>query len=177
MKLENNGQTLQPAVKRYLRAVNRRLCLPRKIRSQVIQDLATGICARQEAGESWEDILRDMGAPKEMAQNLNEEMKEFCYRKSPWRYLFLALAVVGVGGLIYIFTIQSLACFLLTQAVNQPPALGIIGGTDGPTAIFVTGSSTPHFLSNVLPFLALAIAGIVGFLLLRRRKPKNEPEE
>ena len=177
MKLDNNGQTLQPAVKRYLRAVSRRLCLPRKIRSQVIQDLATGICARQEAGESWEEILRDMGTPKEMAQNLNEEMKEFCYWKSPWRYLFLALAVVGLIGLIYMFAVQYLASFLLTQAVGEFESVGIIGGADGPTAIFVTGSSTAHFLSNVLPFLALAIAGIVGFLLLRRRRPKNEPEE
>lgn len=177
MKIENNGQALQPAVKRYLRAVSRRLCLPRKIRTQVIQDLVTGICARQEAGESWEDILRDMGAPKTFAGNLNEEMKEFRCRKSPWRFLFLALAVVGIGGLIYIFTIQSLACFLLTQAVNQPPALGVIGGADGPTAIFVTGSTPVHFLSNVLAFLAFAIAGTVGFLLLRRLKPKNTPEE
>ncbi len=172
MKTENSD--LQPAVKRYLRAVARRLCLPRKIRAQVIQDLATGICARQEAGEPYEAILRDMGTPKQMARGLNEEMKEYRYRKSPWRYLFLVLAIAGIGGLVYTCSIQALACFLLTQAVNQPPALGFIGGADGPTAIFVTGSTTTHLLRNLLPFLALVIVGLVGYILLKRLKPKTE---
>ena len=47
--------------------------------------------------------------------------------------------------------------------------IGIIGGTDGPTAIFV--ASYVNWLLVVLA--AVAIIGVVIYLLLRKRKQRN----
>lgn len=50
-------------------------------------------------------------------------------------------------------------------------SLGIIGGTDGPTAVFVTGSIAPPIL--MIFFTALALMAIFYFALYRRGKGKG----
>ena len=83
-------------------------------------------------------------------------------KKSPWRFLFLALAVYGAlklaGGLginlLYLF-------FKLQPAFDTGTAvsIGIIGGADGPTAIFLSGSV---WISYLIPAVML-IVGVVGY--------------
>lgn len=50
-------------------------------------------------------------------------------------------------------------------------SLGIIGGADGPTAIFVTGSIGPLVLGTF--FIALALMSVLYFALYRRGKGKG----
>lgn len=85
-------------------------------------------------------------------------------RKSPWRFAFLAVAVMGALELLC-----SAAAWLLCRLATAPgfpvgeaASIGIIGGADGPTAIFVTG---PGWTSLLLPLLLL-IVGAVGYLWL-----------
>ena len=47
-------------------------------------------------------------------------------------------------------------------------SLGIIGGADGPTVIFVTGS----VWGLLLPLLALLVLGLGLFLLWRKKRKK-----
>ena len=54
---------------------------------------------------------------------------------------------------------------------NEAASIGIIGGADGPTAIFVTTS--PGFDWDIVLMAGLLIGGIAGFLRLRRCKPKR----
>lgn len=49
-------------------------------------------------------------------------------------------------------------------------SLGIIGGADGPTAIFVTGKISPLIAAAALA--ALALAGLLWFLI-RKKKDKK----
>lgn len=112
-----------------------------------------------------------------MVENMNKNQdgatkaeagKEYTYRKSPWRILFALSAVLGGAELV-----GSLIAWLLYLATSDPyfavgeaASVGIIGGADGPTAIFVTG---PNWASYILPVIML-IVGILGFHRLSRCK-------
>lgn len=157
-------------MKKYVNAVERRLNLAGNIRSRVMSDFSSSIQARRESGMTDDAIYAELGTPKQAAANLNEQMKEYTYRKSPWRFLFAALAVYGVAELLGSLAAYVLYLFLSDPVfhVNEASSIGVIGGADGPTAIFIT---TPDWTGYVLPVLALSI-GILGFLRLRKCKQK-----
>lgn len=77
--------------------------------------------------------------------------------------------LLGAAAQLGIFT-----AFLVALALGFKPceaaAIGVIGGADGPTAIFVT---TPAWTRPAW-MAALLIIGIVGYLLLRRCKAKSK---
>ena len=77
-------------MKCYVNAVERRLNLPREVKARVMSDFSSAIQACREAGMSDEAIYAELGTPKKAAADLNEQMKEFAYRKSPWRFLSAA---------------------------------------------------------------------------------------
>ncbi len=148
-----------PPVKRYVNAIERRLRLPFATRVRVMTDFSTSLTARHEQGESYEQIMASLGSPKEVAAELNSQMQDFCYRKSPWRFLFLILALLcGV--------------WLLGWALSplSPLNVSTIGGVDGPTAVYVTqtGSTWPRLLCAAL----LLAAGLFGFFRLGHLPPR-----
>lgn len=158
---------MEKAIKTYLNAVRRRLNLPKDIKNRCISDLQTTIQARMENGESWEEIQSSLGTPKEVTAELSEQMKEYIYRKSPWRYIFLALAILCALWLAWYLGLTMFAQLL----ANEAASIGIIGGADGPTAIFIT---TKHgFDWDILLVTMLMVGGIWGFLRLRKCKPKQ----
>ena len=100
-------------------------------------------------------------------------MKDYTYRKSPWRFLFLGIAAIGGVRLLYDGFVSLIGYVVLRRELVQngsAAAIGIIGGADGPTAIFVT---TPAWTRPAW-MAALLIIGIVGYLLLRRCKAKSK---
>ena len=158
---------MEKEIKTYLNAARRRLNLPKDIRNRCISDLQTTIQARLENGEGWEEIQSSLGTPRQVAAELSEQLKEFVYRKSPWRFLFLAAAVFSGGWLVFYAGMQLVLRIIAGQAAN----LGIIGGADGPTAIFIT---TGTIMDWDLIVMAGALAiGIIGFLRLRKCKQKK----
>lgn len=117
-----------------------------------------------------EEIYAEFESAKKAADELNKHMKDHSYRKSPWRYLFAAMAAYGaaelIGGLVTkLFTLFAAMYFMIS---NEAASIGIIGGADGPTAIFVT---TPGWMHYINPILFLII-GVYGFLRLRKCKQK-----
>ena len=168
MKFTYNGKTVEvlPPVKRYVNAIERKLRLPWKVRARVMSDVSTGICARHEAGESYEEIMQSMGAPAEVAEGLNREMADYVYHKSPWRFAFLALAVLAglwLGG-------YALSGWALSARGGAPA--GIIGGADGLTAIFVVGELPAGWQAGLAA--GLLAAGLAGWFMLKRCKPKKK---
>ena len=83
---------------------------------------------------------------------------------SRWRWFFLGLAILSSLGLLY----RRFRGFLLALTMPKAATIGIIGGADGPTAIFVTSKFSPT-LMGILSLLGLVV-GIVGFVLLEKRK-------
>lgn len=127
----------QKKMKKYMTAIERRLNLPREVRVRVMSDLMSSVAARREAGQTDEEIFADLGTPETVATELNEQMKEYAYTKSNWRWAALAGAVIAAGMLI-IRSVTGLLVLLLNFSVSESASVGIIGGADGPTAIFVT---------------------------------------
>ena len=156
-------------MKKYCNAVERRLNLPRDVKTRVMTDFQSSIQARREDGMSDEEIFADLGTPKQAAATLNEQMKEYAYRKSPWRFLFAALAIYGgwelFGGLA-----AALLYLAMSDPLSQAGSVGIIGGADGPTAIFVT-TRVPEWYHFGIPLMLLLI-GILGYYRLRKCRQK-----
>ena len=151
-------------MEKYTKAVNRRLNMPKEIKKRVMSDFISSIHARKEAGQSDEEIIAELGTPKKAAAELNEQMKEFVYRKSPWRYLFAAVAAYGTARLLKLLFGQILYWFMQIPLHREAASIGVIGGADGPTAIFVTSSVSGSYLVTVV----LMIVGIWGFIRLSR---------
>ena len=150
----------------YIKAVSRRLNLPKDVKRRVMSDFESSIHARQESGQTDAQILAELGDPGKAAADLNEQMKEFAYRKSPWRFGFAALALYGGWELGTRLLGQLLYWLFQLQTRQESFSVGVIGGADGPTAVFVTRSAWSHWL---LPAALLAV-GIIGFLRLRKCK-------
>ena len=85
-------------------------------------------------------------------------------RKSPWRFLFLVLAVIG-----FLLTLLRLLPLLgLTPSPAEVASIAIIGGADGPTAVYMTGFSFVNWLWPIL----LTLGGLIGFYLLGHIRSK-----
>lgn len=74
--------------------------------------------------------------------------------------------LVVIANLVVILSIVT--PFILSLDLNDAGAVGIIGGADGPTAIFITGK----FISR-LPFALLIVTNIVVLILNIVKKLKN----
>lgn len=170
----------QRKMKKYTTSIERKLDLPREAKARVMNDFITTIAAMREAGKTDEEIYAELGTPKKVAADLNEQMKEFAYRKSPWRFVFLAVAVLAglwLGLCRLMIWLGSLMehISISIHSAAEDASVGIIGGADGPTAIFV---STPlversGFDWDLLLVLAVLLACVYGFLRLRKCKPKK----
>lgn len=156
-------------MKKYCNAVERRLNLPREVKTRVMTDFRSSIQARQEAGMTDEQIIAELGTPQKVAADLNEQMKEYAYRKSPWRFAFAVLAIYGAWELLGSL-IATIAWRVTVASFPDAASVGIIGGADGPTSVFVT-YSVPQWYHYVLPVLLLVV-GIWGFRRLRKCKQK-----
>lgn len=158
--------TNEQKLKKYMTAIKRRLNLPGQVRDRVMADLAASIQARREAGQTDEEIYADLGTPAQVAAEWNEQLKDYAYTKSKWRWAALAGAVIG--GLMLAFQgVTGLLVHLLNLSMGERNSVGIIGGADGPTAIFVTSSWTP---TDLLPWALLLVMGIVAFWKLGHLK-------
>ena len=161
----------QRKMKNYTNAVERRLNLPREVKVRVMTDFISSIQARREAGQSDEAIFAELGTPKQAAAELNEQMKDYAHLKSGWRWPCLAAAIISGAALLYSGLTQLLARMLTLSfdLSNQAASIGVIGGADGPTAIFVTSSYEPgaFWFRWGLPALIL-IMGLAGYFRLRR---------
>ena len=155
-------------IEKYLKAVSRRLNLPKDVKERVMSDFVSSIRARQESGQSDEQILADLGSPEKAAAELNEQMKEFAYRKSLWRFFFAGVAAYGAAKILKLLLGQLLYWFMHIPMRQETASIGVIGGADGPTAVFVTSSpATGHIVAVVL-----LVVGIWGFFRLCRCKKK-----
>lgn len=156
----------QKRMKRYMTAIELRLDLPREVRNRVMTDLQSSVAARREAGQTDEEIFAELGTPRAVAGELCEQMKEYAYHKSKWRWAALGAAVLAAAMLIF-HGAQALLVSLLNLSVREQNSLGIIGGADGPTAVFVTTTWTPE---DMIPWLILLLMGLIGWRMLSRLK-------
>ena len=163
-------------IQKYRAVFRRNLFLPRNIIREEIQKLDAVIKDFISQGESPESILRRLGSPRELAARVQATHPE--YRKSPFRFLFLQLAATGFLGVLATvlsllffghILLNGIPQFFLTVSSNA--SLGMIGGADGPTAVYITGSF-PSFGEMLLLFLALFFLGTWLYFVFRHLKKR-----
>lgn len=157
-------------MKKYMSDVKRRLNLPGDVKKRVMADLESSIQSRREAGQTDSEIMAELGTPAEVAAELNEQMKEFAYVKSPWRWACLALTVVSAMTFLYKGVMNMLVA-AITYAESQ--SVGIIGGADGSTAIFVTQTPESGLYSMLMSALVLVMS-LIGFYYLGHIRKQSQ---
>ena len=123
--------------KKYLASIARRLNMPKDVKDRVMNDFQSSIQGRREAGQTEDAIFAELGPAKKVAAELNEQMKDYTYIKSPWRWVCLVIIIGCILSLIFGGTLGVLM-HVFNAALTD--SVGIIGGADGPTAIFITTS-------------------------------------
>lgn len=167
----------QKKMKKYCTSIERRLNVPLDVKARVMNDFTTTIAAMRESGKTDEEIYAELGSPRKVAAELNEQMKEFAYRKSPWRFAFLAVAVLSglwLGAYrVMLWLAKVIPHISYSIARGEAISTGIIGGADGPTAIFVAGTTSGLDWDLLIVTVVLLVC-IAGFLRLRKCKPKSD---
>ena len=151
-KIGNKTVDILPPVKRYMNAIERRLRADRHTRVRIMTELAGDFESRREAGQSDEQIMAELGTPDEVAAQFNIAMGA-SGKPSRWRWAFVALAVV-------VLAVVSLPMLASQFTAGQAASVGVIGGADGPTAIYVT-ASPEQSLIGALPWLLGCAAGFL----------------
>lgn len=147
---------------RYLRAVRRRLSLSGQMKDRVMDDLRSSINERREAGQTDAEIFAALGPAKQAAAELTAQLPGYAFRKSPLRFVCLGAAVLALlAGLLK--TVTHLRGFA---------SVGVIGGADGPTEIFIAGPQIFDWADVIAAGIVLVL-GLIGYLLLRRLPPKK----
>ena len=154
-------------MKKYLASIARRLNMPKDVKERVMNDFQSSIRGRLEAGQTEQEVFAELGAPKKAAAELNEQMKDYTYIKSPWRWVCLAIIIGCILSLTLGGTLGVLM-HIFNAALTD--SVGIIGGADGPTAIFITTS--PDYQEYIwyqagITVLILVMS-VLGFWRLRR---------
>ena len=149
-------------IKRYVNTVERHLRMDRHTRLRIMHDLGSEIQTRLEQGEPPEAIMAELGPAEAVAESFNREFAA-PPKKSGWRWLLLACA--GVAALAAA-AMQWVERMLTAAAIS----VGVIGGADGPTAIFVTGGIGAGGVFTGWQWqewLPVALGCLAGFLLLQ----------
>ena len=138
-----------PTIHRYLAQVSRRLRFPKETRKRICSDLHTTILAKLEAGFSEEDILRELGDPKALAAEFHAQMPELIQRHTPLRFVCLAAAILAA----IVLSGKLLLHFFVDDFINgMTRSIGIIGGADGPTSVFITTSVSGRATAELIVF-------------------------
>ena len=162
-----NAQFLPP-MKRYMNAIEFHLRLPARDKRRVMADLISTVAARREAGETDDAIMADMGSPRQVADQFNGEMAgNLAPRKSPLRFLLIGLLLLlGVDTLGRTVWMVGFAEGLSQLVGAGSSTIGIIGGADGPTAIYVTALRPPLLEGLTFSPLGIALALAAAYWLL-----------
>lgn len=154
----------QKKMKKYTNAIERKLNMPKDVKARVMNDFISSIQGRRESGQTDEEIFADLGSPKKIAAELNEQMKDYTYVKSPWRWACLVIIIGCIMSLLFGGTI-GLLLHLLNASISG--SIGIIGGADGPTSIFVATSTDYIWYQTGITAITLTMAAL-GFYRLSR---------
>ena len=149
---------------RYLRAVRRRLPLSEQMKDRVMDDLRSSINERREAGQTDAEIFAALGPAKQAAAELTAQLPGYAFRKSPLRFVCLGAAVLAL--------LAGSAVPLYATNLRGFASVGVIGGADGPTEIFIAGPQIFDWADVIAAGIVLVL-GLIGYLLLRRLPPKK----
>ena len=163
----------------YIRQILRRIRVTDKTRQRIRTDLLADMAAKEEAGQTPEQIQAGMGSPEQVAAEFNASFAgtdaELWYRwQQRTRLAAILLLVLTVLSLVF-----SPGTWVLVSRLMWP-SVGVIGGADGPTQVYVTDVTVTGNADPLVTFLALgglpailavlAAACLVAWLVIRSHR-------
>lgn len=158
---------------KYIGEILKKIHVNRKTKKRLKEDLSQDIEEQLASGLSLNEVISLMGEPALIAAKIQES---YPY-KSKSRLEKILLAVFISSGIIsafqfigFLFT-RYISLFLGNMFGGSKASIGIIGGADGPTAIFISSSykTLNIFVQFVFPAI-FVVSGIVYFILRKRKK-------
>lgn len=154
----------------YIRQILRRIRVTDGVKRRIRADLLADIAAKQDAGQTLAQIQAEMGSPDRAAAEFNA-----AYDGTPARRWYVwQQAAKAAAPVLLVLAVLCLAASPAVRMALFGGSVGIIGGADGPTSIYVTaGPQSPvgSFLALYglpLALLALAVLCLAAWLLIRR---------
>ncbi|SCG84374.1 hypothetical protein DW1_2814 [Proteiniborus sp. DW1] len=86
------------------------------------------------------------------------------------KIVFIITLITGIVTIMMLgfdFLLPIFLSFKLKRDIKHGSSIGIIGGADGPTTIFISSQSSSHLLTGL--FGLLTIAGIIILLTIRKQ--------
>lgn len=109
--------------KSYVKAVAKRLTCSKERRDEFVRDLESDIAAALAGGETWEQVERRMGDPRQTARELNEELPERELAAGKKRKRTKAIAV-SAAAVIVLFAVIAGATWWATPHQGEVEQLG-----------------------------------------------------
>lgn len=154
--------------KTYLKQLMHALRVPHAMRRRVREDLRRELAAARQSGETMEAFIARVGTPQDVAEAMNDNYAEQMPtpRMRRVRVLLWSIFAVCVLGLVVLAGRDLWRLSLMREAVS------VIGGADGPTAIFVTDATASAWRVFVPYVLPVVLGAVVLFVLryLRRKQ-------
>jgi len=90
-------------------------------------------------------------------------------------FLITVLSTIAtIIGLTYDYLLPIYLSFKFHTDLSDAASVGIIGGADGPTTIYVSSSQDSHLITAI--FALLSIAGVTYLILTKRKKDSKNSE-
>lgn len=156
----------QKKIKKYMTAIENQLQVPPKIAARISSDLGTDFHARMETGKTADQVMEEMGTPREAALRINQEFLEENQTHTGRKAGILCCLGALLGLLAALWLVIPLTRAIETNAW----VISAIGGADGPTAIFIAGKVNT-VLDAILQTLSL-LSAAGALVLLSGSNPK-----
>jgi len=82
--------------------------------------------------------------------------------------LTIISVIVTLINLAYDFLLPLYLSYKLQTDLREASSIGIIGGADGPTSIYLSSQQSPHVVTTI--FALLSIIGIIYLIFHKRSK-------
>ncbi len=156
----------QKKIKKYMTAIENQLQVPPKMAARISSDLGTDFHARMETGKTADQVMEEMGTPREAALRINQEFLEENQTHTGRKAGILCC----LGALLGLLAVLWLVIPLTRAIETNAWVISAIGGADGPTAIFIAGKVNT-VLDAILQTLSL-LSAAGALVLLSGSNPK-----
>lgn len=150
---------------KYIRQTLKKMNVPFVKKKDIARDLEEIFASAAEHGESEEEVIARLGTPQEYAAGFSGQ---FGVGRSKGRIVCIVLTAVVSLGAFFLSLLTKTAS--VQASLGDHASVGVIGGADGPTSIWVTSAQRdPSAVFLWVGILALALTGVQLALMLRRK--------
>lgn len=154
----------------YIKALSSALKVDKKTKKKIIADISFDISKRLSDGETMEEITADIGQPASLAQEFNSQLVK---KKD---IMNIVLSVMGALSFCVLLAFGIKYAFEKIIFNSASHSIGIIGGADGPTEIYVSASPILTYQQTMLVICAsFFLLSVIAFVcVIVRKKKKGE---